>query len=316
MLLLYQGDGFNANFFRHAGLEIDNSFYLEDGEERLLLVHKMNECYAEDNFSGKVLTYSRNPMKKLEKLLRRKKVEADLRSLPASLYARLSSFCKPEDVSRELAKGRMRKSPGEVETIAEATEATRELLRSHMDSFGKTGKAVYASLLAKTYRTGLSPAFGPIVASGEATSYPHSLPSNEKIHDLLMLDYGVRKDRYCSDLTRVYFEGRNGEQRKIYEFLQGAVGELVEMLPEFGNARELAMHAESLFRKAKMHLPPHSFGHGVGLEVHEFPIISRHSKHRLDNCVFTLEPAVYFPGRYGLRYEEVIYFDGKKGRIL
>lgn len=316
MLLLYQGDRFNANFFRRAGLEVDHSFYLESGGGRTLLVPQMNEWYAEDLFQGEVLTYRRNPVRKLEKLLQGKKVEADLRSLPASVYAKISSFCRPEDASRRLARERMRKTSHEVGLIAEASEAARELMRAHLDSFGKSESSVRGSLLSETYLKGLSPAFEPIVSSGAATSYPHSIPSAEKIHGLLLLDYGVRKDHYCSDLTRVYFEGRNGEQRKVYEFLQSVVGELVERLPEFETARELSMHAESLFRKEGVHLPPHSFGHGIGLEVHEFPIISRHSRDSLEGCTFTLEPAAYFPGRYGLRYEEVIHYDGKKGRIL
>ena len=317
MLLLYQGNSFNANFFRSTGVEIDNSFYLEDKDTRTLLVSKMNESYAEEHFEGEVIPYRKNPVKQLEKLIRKKKVEADLRSLPASLYVSLSSFCKLEDASQKLLKERMRKTPYEAKLIKKAASECKDLIHhAGLGSFGKKESDIASELLSKTYSKKLTPAFPPIIAGGENSAYPHSSPEPERVHGICLVDYGVKYGHYCSDLTRVFFEDRNKEAREIYEFLKGVVGQLVEGLPDFKNAKELATAAEKLFVDAKIPLPPHSFGHGIGLEVHELPTISKNSKDTLENTVFALEPSVYLPGKYGLRYEEVIHFDGKKGHIL
>ena len=59
----------------------------------------------------------------------------------------------------------------------------------------------------------------------------------------------------------------------------------------------------------------HSIGHGIGLSVHEFPRLSKKYKDKIAGTTFTIEPAFYLR-RYGMRFEDMVYFDGKKARIL
>jgi Xaa-Pro aminopeptidase len=67
------------------------------------------------------------------------------------------------------------------------------------------------------------------------------------------------------------------------------------------------------FRKMGLPQMPHSIGHGVGLEVHEYPRLRKGSKDLIRGTVFTLEPAVYFKNRFGLRYERGIFVN-KSGK--
>ena len=87
-------------------------------------------------------------------------------------------------------------------------------------------------------------------------------------------------------------------------------------MQRFQTGGELAKFARILYKKEGLTHPPHSIGHGIGLEVHEKPSLSISSKDKLEGATFAIEPSVYFTGKYGLRYENVVHFDGKKARVL
>ncbi len=316
MLLLHRGERYNANFYYHAGMDLDNSFLLKDSGRPILLVSKMNQAYAEEKFKGEVIAYTKDPLKQIEKLARGKKIEMDFHGISASLYQRLSSFSKPKDVSDQLARLRMKKSPGELLLIRRATRISKDLLELAKGAFGRTEQEFSSTLYLKTYSWGLRPSFRPIVSTGANTAFPHSEPTTEKISGFCLVDYGVSANRYYADLTRVFFEKKDRKKEKIYSQLKRIVHQLVDEIPDFPTGGDLARRAEKLYRKERLPFPPHSIGHGIGLQVHELPSLSKTSKDRLEGATFTLEPAVYFPGEFGLRYEEMIHFDGKKAKII
>lgn len=316
MLVLARGERFNANFFYHSGVDIDNSFFIKEGEERILLVSRMNKEYAEEKFIGKVIAYEKDPLREIEKLSRGKKLEMDFRGISAYFFQKISSFAKPMDVSEELAKARMRKSAGELLLMKQAARAARQIIEAGRDSFGKTEQQLASRLYAETYGEGLRPAFRPIVASGKNSSFPHSEPTSGKISGMCVVDFGVSVRHYYSDITRVFFEKKDAKKEKIYSQLKHILEQLVDRIPDCRTGGELSLLAEKLYRKERLPLPPHSIGHGIGLEVHELPSLRKDSRDSLEGATFTLEPSAYFPGEFGLRYEEMIHFDGNKARIL
>ena len=209
MLLLHRGERYNANFYYHAGMDLDNSFLVKDGGRHTLLVSKMNQAYAEEKFKGEVIAYAKDPIKHIEKLARGKKIEMDFRGISASLYQKISSFSKPKDVSDQLARLRIRKSAGELLLIRRATHISKDLLSLAKGAFGKTEQEFASTLYLKTYSWGFRPSFRPIVSTGANTAFPHSEPTAEKISGFCLVHYGVSANRYYADLTRVFFEKKD-----------------------------------------------------------------------------------------------------------
>ena len=128
MLLLYRGESFDANFFYHAGVDMDHAFLLA-GKSRILFVPLLNESFARSQFKGKVIAY-RNPFAELEKHIKGKTVYADFSSLSAKMVMRLRRICKLKDHSAELMEKRMRKRKDEVSDIRKAVSLTKELISS------------------------------------------------------------------------------------------------------------------------------------------------------------------------------------------
>ena len=316
MLVLARGERFNANFFYNSGVDMDNSFFIRDGDERKLMVSKMNKDYAEEKFIGEVISFEKDPLKEIEKMSRGKKLEMDFRGISAFFFNKISAFAKPMDVSEDLAKARMRKSAGELLFMRQAARAGKGIIDMGKDYFGKSEQQLSSKLYSETYKEGLRPAFRPIVATGKNSSFPHSEPTDEKISGLCLVDYGVASHHYYSDLTRVFFEKRDAKREKIYSQLKHIVEQIVDEIPNLSLGSDIALLSEKLYRKEHLPYPPHSIGHGIGLEVHELPSLSKTSKDKLEGATFTLEPSVYYSGEFGLRYEEVIHYNGKKAQIL
>ncbi len=314
MLLLYRGEHFDPNFFYHAGVDIDHAFLLVHGSRKMLLVPKLNEALARSSFSGRVRVYH-DPFEALSKLLRRRKVRIDATSLSARLAARLAKFCTPVDCSPELARLRSRKKPSEVRSIRKAVALTREILESLDFRAADTELDLKKQILLETVEQGLEPAFEPIVATARNTAFPHYSAGRKKLNSIVLVDYGVRFGHYCADLSRCYFLKSNSRKQGEYEKLQEILYSIIDGFPDFRTGRDVALFANSIMQKNGFPKMIHSIGHGIGLDIHELPSLSRKSETPLAGCTIAIEPAFY-RSNYGMRYEETIYFDGRKARVL
>ncbi len=314
--LLYRGEKFNANFFYQSGVDIDHSFLLISRERRVLLVPEMNKEYTGSIFNGEVISYGKKPFESIAKILKKSEVVGmDFRSLPASTYLKLANhYRKTKDISEELAEERSMKGKKEISIMKKAANLSKTIIDAAGEHPEPTEKETAKELIISTYSAGAEPAFKPIVASGANASYPHSTPTSTKVSGPLMIDYGTRLDKYNSDITRCFFLSR--EQSKIYNKLKHISTSILDQLPNLETGGELAKLAKALYKKEGLQHPPHSIGHGIGLEVHEKPSFSLKSKDSLVGATFAIEPSVYFKGEYGLRHENVVYFDGKKATIL
>ncbi|MCX7832324.1 MAG: aminopeptidase P family protein [Actinobacteria bacterium] len=163
---------------------------------------------------------------------------------------------------------------------------------------------------------GSDDSFNHIVAFGKNSSLPHAKSSNKKLKfgDLILIDAGAKYKGYCSDITRCFLFGKdNKEIREKYESLVKAKQAAVERLEE---GISLSAVDEAARKKLEDYgldkYFTHGLGHGLGLEIHEEPAISRISKANLQSgMVFTIEPGIYFEGKFGLRTEDGYTFDKK-----
>ena len=150
-------------------------------------------------------------------------------------------------------------------------------------------------------------AFETIVAFGENTSMPHHVPSDRKIQkgDIIQFDFGCKYEGYCSDFSRVIFTDEISEKYKeIYDFVLQEQSKISESLKVGANIKTVIKDRETDY-KLKNYDVLHAFGHGVGLDIHEMPILRSNKDIILkENTILAIEPGVYFSGKFGMRIED------------
>ena len=152
-------------------------------------------------------------------------------------------------------------------------------------------------------------AFDTIVASGPNSSKPHAIPTDRKIeeNDIIQFDFGCKVNGYCSDFSRVLFLGEiSEEEKRAYEFVLKEYDFIFKELKDGVSIKETLKKAEKHYHEENYDLL-HSFGHSLGLDIHEEPILSsRYDTKFKKNMLTTLEPGVYIPGKFGIRIEDTI----------
>lgn len=160
-------------------------------------------------------------------------------------------------------------------------------------------------------------AFDSIVASGPNGAAPHSVAGERRLQagDMVVMDFGARKGGYCSDMTRTVCIGEATPlAREVFAAVREA-NEAVEAMIRPGRTGAAMHHlAEDVLAHngfaGKM---GHGLGHGVGIDIHELPVLSPRNEAPLEvGNVVTVEPGVYLPGEIGCRLEDfgVVTEDG------
>jgi Xaa-Pro aminopeptidase len=158
---------------------------------------------------------------------------------------------------------------------------------------------------------GYGTAFDTIVASGIRSAYPHGGCAERKIRkgDLVVVDIGAIYEYYCSDMTRTFVAGApSDKQKKLYEVVKTAQEEAYQAIRAKTRGKDVDQAARKIIEDAGYgEYFNHGLGHGVGLEVHEGPVLSPISKDRLAvGNVVTDEPGIYIPGFGGVRIEDSV----------
>jgi len=213
---------------------------------------------------------------------------------------------------------RMRKEPGELLEMERATAIATASLLSVLASGvrGKTERGVAADLAREMARRGAEEvSFPPIVADGPRSAMPHATPTEAAIdgEGPLVLDFGARRNGYCSDETVTILPTRPRRPIvKAFDAVRRAQEAGMKAVRPGKPCREVdARVRESLDRSGYLKYFVHSTGHGVGLDVHERPSLSPRSRERLDEgMVVTVEPGVYLPGVGGIRLEDTVKVSG------
>lgn len=162
--------------------------------------------------------------------------------------------------------------------------------------------------------------FPTIVAFGPNASRPHHQPGARKLkkNDTILIDFGARYKNYCCDLTRCFAIGRpSAFYKKVYDTVKEAHAAAIKMVSPGVEISQVDAVARDVISKSDLPVYGHGTGHGLGLQVHEEPVISAKSKGKLQaGMVFTIEPAVYIPGKLGVRIEDDILVTGTGYKIL
>ncbi len=154
--------------------------------------------------------------------------------------------------------------------------------------------------------------FDPIIAFGPNSALPHHRSTDRRLKrgEPALIDIGVAVEGYHSDMTRVLFLGKpSPKMQAIYEIVHRAQKEALALCAPHVKLKRLDEAVRSLFYKeGVLKYYPHSLGHGVGLEVHEYPRVSFNGADKevqiAPSMVFTVEPGLYIPGVGGVRYED------------
>jgi len=242
-------------------------------------------------------------------------------SLTVARHTRLRELLPPawELVPCPGAVERLRaiKDAEEIARIRAASQLADEALLRGVLERGLVGRAerdVAIDLELEMRRHGADgPSFPSIVASGIHGALPHAEPRAEPIpRDVLVtIDWGALHESYCSDCTRTYAtgEGVSARAREVYELVRSAQAEAVTAVTAGPTGRELDGVARAAIERAGHgeHFG-HGLGHGVGMEVHERPRLSRTSGEEPLQAgnVITIEPGVYLPGECGVRIEDLV----------
>ncbi|MFI3228715.1 MAG: Xaa-Pro peptidase family protein [Bacillota bacterium] len=236
------------------------------------------------------------------------------------------------DISDEIIDLRAIKTQKELDNIKFA-QAITDSAFSYIVKELKTGISeieVSSKLNSYIYSKGATLAFDTIVAFGSNTSRPHSHPTDNKLqeNDVVLIDFGAKLYGFCSDMTRSFAVGTpTQEYIEMYNHVLNA------QLAALGGAKAgmTGIECDKLSRDYfKNHglseYFTHSLGHSLGIDIHESPNLNtRNDKQIPLNAVTSIEPGLYFEGKFGIRIEDIVIFknngvenltNSKKTRII
>ena len=222
---------------------------------------------------------------------------------------RINNFEETEGI---IEKQRMIKENYELENIKKACSITDNCFE-YLKGFIKVGmseKEIAAEIENFFIRNGAEDlAFDTIVASGKNSSMPHAVPTDKLIEpgDPITIDMGCKYNGYCSDMTRTIFAGFVPQYAKpVYDLVLKNQKQALESIKEGANIKTISKAVESDLKLNGFEML-HSIGHGVGLDIHEYPFFGNRVDFYLkENMVVTDEPGVYIPNRFGVRIEDTI----------
>lgn len=212
-----------------------------------------------------------------------------------------------------LVSARMIKSADELVCMKQAQQIAEKAFLQVLPMITPemTEKELAAELVYHFLKNGAdSLSFEPIVLGGKRTSLPHGIPTDARLgRGFLTIDFGVKYQGWCSDTTRTLCLGQPTEDmrrayRAVLEAQQAGIASV-----------RAGVKASSVDAAAREHLHragyagrfSHSFGHGLGLDIHEAPSLGPGSNLPLPaGAVISAEPGVYLPGEFGLRIEDVL----------
>ena len=151
--------------------------------------------------------------------------------------------------------------------------------------------------------------FPAIVAAGPRAALPHASPTSARVgeHDFTLIDWGVFAPLYASDLTRMVFHGEPSKKmQKVYGTVLEAQLAGIDAIRPGAKCEDIDAAARNVIAKAGYGKEfGHGLGHGVGLEIHEWPRLGRNMASELvPGMVVTVEPGIYLAGWGGVRIED------------
>ena len=248
------------------------------------------------------------------------KIGIEERKITLYLYKKLKKALKGRyiDISGVCSDIRMVKEKKEIALIKKACSVTDLVFTKICKNFNfKTEIELKDFIESEIKKQGCDLAFDPIIASAKNSAQPHYIP-NEKINKgFLLLDFGAKYKGYCSDMSRMLYIGQPTiKELDNFNLVLGTLKKCEEYVVKAKSYSKLYNIAlVSLGNKAECFT--HALGHGLGLDIHEPPSLFTEDKNKTqENVVFTIEPGIYFPNKYGIRIEDTVVMQNKKIKVL
>ena len=332
----------NAIYFE-CKFSCDNVIFLNLGDEKYFITDARYITEALEYAKKCQVIQSSNLIETTKEILKKnkiKKIVFDPNDFSYATYTNLSENLKTQFIAKpNFSKlKRIIKTDKEIILLKKAAMAGREGFKElakyiRKNGFEQSEQFLYFKAFEKMSQIGkLDISFEPIVAINENAAKPHALPTSKKLklNDLLLVDAGVKYKRYCSDRTctsAVDFEKfsfkreqkfKNEKHQKVYDIVLKAQLNAIEKARVGMKASQVDKLTRDIIEKSgfgKYFI--HSTGHGVGLDIHEFPNINSKSDVIIENnMVFTIEPGIYLPNEFGVRIEDTIVMQNGKAVIL
>ncbi|WP_147803395.1 M24 family metallopeptidase [Alkalicoccus halolimnae] len=315
-----------------------NVFYLSgfdtDPHERLLAVllfpsgaplvicpdmeiNQIHETFPEAEIIG--YTDSEDPWLKLSGFLKTNSYQVENIAVESSIsWSRLNKWKEAaplasfHEADEALLNSRLIKESEELSLMKEAAALADKGVETGIARLeeGVTEMEVVAAVEYELKRRGVREmSFSTMVLFGEKAGDPHGTPGSRRLKkgDNVLFDLGVMWKGYASDITRtVFYDSVSDEQQEVYEAVLKAQQKALSLVKPGVKIGQLDTAAREVIENAG-YGPyfPHRVGHGLGIEVHEFPSMNKENTDFLqEGMTFTIEPGIYIPGRLGVRIED------------
>ncbi|MGB9937435.1 MAG: M24 family metallopeptidase [Methanobacterium sp.] len=301
---------FNITYL--AGFKPSSSSVLLVKEEPILFTSKMDMEAAEMTSNMNV-----QELKSLDKIKELFKGTVGIEgSMTLETFNRLKSDSSLEFKTVKIVEEmRQIKTNNELKNIIKALRISEKSIKE-VEFNSKSENEIAAEIEYKMRLNGSSKeAFETIVASGQRSSLPHAEVTDETIKKPVVIDWGAKYNNYCSDITRTIIETE--KHQEIFDIVLEAQKCAIKEIKPGIKASYIDKVARDVIEEygyGESFI--HSTGHGVGLEVHEGPSLSKRDTSKLQKgMVITVEPGIYIEGDFGIRIEDMVHITNK-GSIL
>jgi Xaa-Pro aminopeptidase len=314
----------------------DDSCLLITPKRSYFITDKRNSDEAEFFFGRERQTSVIVADKGISKIALCKKLMIKARARRLGFEARHVSYAFATDLGKKLGEKKVIPINGFIEqfriikTAAELMTMKQAIVLNEK-TYGYLKKVLNASRTEVEMRNAVearmrqigadSPSFPTIIASGMRSAFPHARSTEKRIlrDALLLADMGTRYDYYCSDLTRTFHVGRLSRFFcRIYNKVLMAQTIAIKAIKPGVQISEIVKEVQGYFKEQGLGRQfTHALGHGIGLEVHEAPVLHDKNNDVLrPGMVITIEPGLYFPGRGGVRIEDMVLVTEKGAEVL
>ncbi len=215
------------------------------------------------------------------------------------------------------------KNKEEIKNIKKACDIVSKVFETVKEKVvpGMTELDIHFKIEEEFAKNHVVQSFKTIVASGPNSANPHHISGNRKIrkNDIVLIDMGCIYKGYCSDLTRTFFVGKeNKQQVKIWNIVKQAHDEALIKVNQNIKTSDIDLSARNKIKQEGYEKNfIHTTGHGVGLDIHEAPVIGSKSNEILkEGMVITIEPGIYLEKKFGVRIEDTVLVTKNGYKVL
>ena len=286
----------------------------------------------DDMFVKKLITPEKGLIKHLQEIIIEEKIKNlgvegdDLKVSEFNQFKKYLLDVNLVSLEKIIIKIREIKDEDEIEKIKTACQIADKCLEDIIKTIkiGTSEKEIAFKIEFRLKEKGYDLAFYPIVAVDKNSSFPHydtRAGDDKKVKNgsIILVDFGAKYQDYLSDITRMIFVGKpSDEVVNIYNKLLSAQEKTIAALPHRSGEADGQTRLQTIDSFCREGLNyPHSTGHGVGLQIHEYPKISSTSEDvLLPNQVVTVEPGIYLENKWGMRIEDTVLIKESGVEIL